>query len=1545
MFIRICCHLCLILGLFPVFNRLEARTIRVPADAGSIQAAIDSSVTCDSIIVAPGTYQEQLVIDKDGITLIGKKGVFSPAELDPGVTIDGQGLGITMLISGNRVTISGFKIINGKGSGPNSLGGNISCTGSSALISYCVIAEGTTALSGEGGSLGHGGGISIEGSQVMLVGNKIVNNRAWGYGGGINCRLNSEVWIINNIIDGNRADFGGGINLEGCSGIYILNNIIKHNQADFRHGGGLFFGSGAKNIRIFNNTIIYNRAKEWGAGGAMGMQVDTDAGIDIFNNIIAFNENPKENSNDQTLSGGIYCLNAADGLSFRNNCFYGNEHSDFLGCEAGRDALFVNPEISSSGILKADSPCIDKGVDLPAFLIPPFDAAFSLRIQNDLIDIGAYEFGESSYGLPQIISDPVSQTVCTGQTAVFSVAIVVPASEEAVRYQWFKDGCPINSFADNTLTIENVQESDAGQYACVAYTLFGITASSKVATLEICPPELTEDKYRYPFQNFDDDVDVTRSFSNLWGGNSGRVDGEEGKPQFSTSYTTEGTRTGKGRALVINYGPLDGWSLYAESFEKKWFDRATSLNLNNLFPDFRGSGFTGRQIDAVAFHYRLAAADTLTIQLEVEDANQGKATIAIDLSPGGEWQEVTVSLDQFKLQADQPFDASMAKFLGFTFSDYVDGAPKNTKELGTLFLDDIYLIEEDFTKPDFSNQKQLLQYLNKVSFRHFWMAVDPSTFFALDRHIWDDLISVDAIGFQLSAYVIAHKNNWVDQDKIKNRIKVILKSLVEDCKHATNIQQVIDKPLQYATVNGIWAHFLSPDSLGRKDAATEYSLFSNALLLSGVIVAMQYFKGDSEINSYGRQLLELSDWRFLYRQEDQLMYYDWKPETGYSQAYTDWWTEELDLAFLLGINTSGPQRRLPDNPYFSPGYRRPVDPADNHVFSAPGANFTYTFLQMYARFSPGSDRFENAKNALFEDYFFPQNTLGDFTWPYDHRIFGITACEGSDGLYHAYGYCSKLDRHNDPNGTIAVYGSGSSILFIPNQAIAALSYYYNELDEAFWDNCAYGFWSPVFGFPDAFHLDPDNAYDNGINKFGFNGPWLSVPRFSIDVGPMLMNIDSYLSEQANELSIRDLFSSFDPIAEQLPVFQEIAVNNIPEKAVIRQLNDPKCDGSLVILQAEVEHAGLVDFEYQWKLEGQVIGGNSPQLQLLTFAAEKQISCDVIITLEKCGYQYISSSAPFTIKPGEGFTTSVGNNSPLCEGERIQLKAGGGDSYLWEGPNGFSSVLQNPITDAPGKYYVTIAKDNGCKKLDSTEVVNFLPLPAYDISNDSPKCEGESVRLKLIGAGVLQWDGPEGFSSFQPNVEVTVPGDYSVTLTDGNGCTALATTEVQAFLTPPLIELPDSITVSMGSTIALPMQATGAISFSWEGPDGFEATTPNPLVNTSGVYYLTAWSVDGCFAKDSITVMGVVSTFSTFIEFKMQVFPNPFSHSVQLLLEGVPPSEGLLTIYNGQGQHLLQKEVRGPNIEERIDLSAFPPGLYWINVRGKDWKSTGRIVKL
>ena len=87
---------------------------------------------------------------------------------------------------------------------------------------------------------------------------------------------------------------------------------------------------------------------------------------------------------------------------------------------------------------------------------------------------------------PAITSQPASQTVVTGGSALFGV---IATGTAPLSYQWYKDGSLISGATTSSLSLSNVQHADEGGYSVVVNNAVG-TATSNTATLSVTePPE------------------------------------------------------------------------------------------------------------------------------------------------------------------------------------------------------------------------------------------------------------------------------------------------------------------------------------------------------------------------------------------------------------------------------------------------------------------------------------------------------------------------------------------------------------------------------------------------------------------------------------------------------------------------------------------------------------------------------------------------------------------------------------------------------------------------------------------------------------------------------------------------------------------------------------------------------------------------------------------------------------------------------------------------------------------------------------------------
>lgn len=227
------------------------------------------------------------------------------------------------------------------------------------------------------------------------------------------------------------------------------------------------------------------------------------------------------------------------------------------------------------------------------------------------------------------------------------------------------------------------------------------------------------------------------------------------------------------------------------------------------------------------------------------------------------------------------------------------------------------------------------------------------------------------------------------------------------------------------------------------------------------------------------------------------------------------------------------------------------------------------------------------------------------------------------------------------------------------------------------------------------------------------------------------------------------------------------------------------------------------------------------------------------------------------------TPNANSNSPICVGATLNLNGSGGTTYLWNGPNSFMSVTQNPsipnVTLAEAGIYTLTAISGACTGTTTTSVT-INPLPVPTATNSGPVCEGVGINFTGTGGVFYSWTGPAGFVSNSATPGILVPsiansGAYIVTVTDANGCMNTATTT--AVINPlPAISISGS-TVCANQTINL--GASGGTNYNWTGPNGFSSTLQNPTIpnctpSMAGTYSVIVTDANNCSSSSSTVVV-------------------------------------------------------------------------------------------
>ncbi len=239
---------------------------------------------------------------------------------------------------------------------------------------------------------------------------------------------------------------------------------------------------------------------------------------------------------------------------------------------------------------------------------------------------------------------------------------------------------------------------------------------------------------------------------------------------------------------------------------------------------------------------------------------------------------------------------------------------------------------------------------------------------------------------------------------------------------------------------------------------------------------------------------------------------------------------------------------------------------------------------------------------------------------------------------------------------------------------------------------------------------------------------------------------------------------------------------------------------------------------------------------------------VLVTLNGCSAT-ATTNVVITIP-----TTSASNTGPYCATFPVMLSAAtGGIGYMWSGPGGWSSAVQNPTIPASvaamsGIYTVTVNLGS-CTAMATTSVtVNALPTPM--IGSNSPVCVGKPINFTGSGGTSYSWFGPGLVSSTQnPTInssQTTNTGTYTLTVTDANGCINKTTTNVLVNALP--VVAASGQVVCQNSTANL--TSSGGVTYSWTGPNGFtsssqNANIPNAQPISTGQYQVFITDANTC----------------------------------------------------------------------------------------------------
>lgn len=216
-----------------------------------------------------------------------------------------------------------------------------------------------------------------------------------------------------------------------------------------------------------------------------------------------------------------------------------------------------------------------------------------------------------------------------------------------------------------------------------------------------------------------------------------------------------------------------------------------------------------------------------------------------------------------------------------------------------------------------------------------------------------------------------------------------------------------------------------------------------------------------------------------------------------------------------------------------------------------------------------------------------------------------------------------------------------------------------------------------------------------------------------------------------------------------------------------------------------------------------------------------------------------STESFTVNVHPYPNPAIIGESSFCQGESTTLTAVGGNSYLW------SNYEQTPSisVSTPGVYVVTVSSEYGCSSTTSHTLVSN-PLPVPQITGESTFCDGSFATLNASGGISYLWSSGEA----TPNISAYQAGTYTVTITNEQGCTSTAQTQVTSN-TPPSVVINGATEICEGDYTVFNVASNANCSYVWNT----ESVGNSIVASTAGTYTVTATSPNGCTATASHTM--------------------------------------------------------------------------------------------
>lgn len=281
-----------------------------------------------------------------------------------------------------------------------------------------------------------------------------------------------------------------------------------------------------------------------------------------------------------------------------------------------------------------------------------------------------------------------------------------------------------------------------------------------------------------------------------------------------------------------------------------------------------------------------------------------------------------------------------------------------------------------------------------------------------------------------------------------------------------------------------------------------------------------------------------------------------------------------------------------------------------------------------------------------------------------------------------------------------------------------------------------------------------------------------------------------------------------------------------------------CAGDSLLLTANT----VSNTTYQWLINGNILSGSTGT----TFYADSTAAYQVLVVSAANACAGKTDFVNLTVNPVP-VVAATASSGTVCAGSPVTLNGSGATTYNWM-PGNISGSSVTPSPTATTTYTVT-GTAAGCSST-ATVTVSVNALPSVTASaNASSICSGTSVNLNGNGASTYSWM-PGSLNGSTVSVSPSSNQTYTVTGTNGSGCTNTATVAITVLSRPNVAATTSQGTLCSGNAVTL--TGTGANVYTWL-PGLLTGNTVSATPAATTTYTVTGMGSNGCSNTATVTV--------------------------------------------------------------------------------------------